>query len=123
MIWIVIALLLTCCEARKESLVERRYALELTLSALADHLGGVESSADFERAKEALAADYLDLARELIILDRLGAKAPLEQSVELLQVKERMHEHLERIREMEGGIEWLRSLQRPAHTLLVDIEA
>lgn len=120
--WIALTLLLTCCEAPKVSEAEHRYRLEIILEEMADHLGCVEGVADFSSIESQLEEDYLRLAHALAALERLGAKAPVTQSVELLQTKERIGEHLERIREMEGGIHWLRTVQRPAHSFLADIE-
>lgn len=120
--WIALALLLTCCGAPKASVADHRYALECILEEMADHLGQVETTTDFAAIKSQLEEDYLRLAKELIALDKLGVKAPATESVELLQTKERINEHLERIREMEGGVAWLRSVQRRAHTFLIDSE-
>lgn len=120
--WIACALLLTCCEAPQESIAEHRYALECVLEEMADHLGCVETAADFASVESQLKEDYLRLAHELVALDRLEAKAPVTESLELLQTKERINEHLERIRDMQGGVEWLRTVQRPAHSFLIDRE-
>jgi len=120
--WIAVALLLTCCESSKESVAEHRYATECILEEMAEHLGHVESAADFSALSPQLESDYLRLAKELAALHRLGAIAPATESTQLLQTKERIYEHLERIREMEGGVEWLRTVQRAAHTFLIDIE-
>lgn len=120
--WIVFALLLTCCEAPKESVADHRRALARVLEEMAAHLGAVETAADWACIEPQLEQDYVRLARELVALDRLGAKAPVTESIELMQTKEGINEHLERIREMEGGIDWLRRLQRRAHTFLIDTE-
>lgn len=120
--WIAIALLFASCEAPKRGESEHRFAIEAILMEMAEHLGSVESAADFSSVWSQLEADYMQLAHELAALEKLGAKAPATESVEFLQTKERIGEHLGRIREMEGGVEWLRDVQRRAHTFLIDIE-
>lgn len=118
-------LLFTGCESSDspKSIEELRAEVQVVLSEMGTRLSQIESKSDFPNQGAALEADHLRLAYLMADLKKQHALPPTEESLASLQTKERLEEQLVRIRELEGGSEWLVSIQRPARLELERIES
>ncbi len=122
--WLSALLLFASCQSsdRPKSMGELRAEVQVVLSEMGMRLSQVESHADFMGLGAALEADHLKLAHLIGTLKEQHALPPTEESLAMLQTKERLEEQVVRIREMEGGSEWLVSIQRSARMELDRIE-
>lgn len=110
--WVlVICLLVGCQERGAEECHERICSI---LKVMGDRLAQVESSADFEKQTAALEADHVQLVSILGRLRKMGALLPSEEPLEMVHIKERLEEQLERVLQMEGGPDWIEALQKAA---------